>query len=85
MVQRGGKRLGAGRKPGASFAQMVSPVEKKKFVEFILATYMGDMKLAVWVGDQLFGKAPQPIQGEFSGTLTLTFDDSFISASKANK
>lgn len=40
---------------------MVSFEERKKFVEFILDTYMGDMRLAVWLGNQLFGQAPQAL------------------------
>lgn len=43
------------------FADFVGEDEKKKFVEFILDQYMGDMRLALWFGDQLFGRAPQSI------------------------
>jgi hypothetical protein len=39
----------------------VSQADKDQFVEFMLANYMGDMRIAVWMGDQLFGKAPQSI------------------------
>lgn len=40
---------------------MVSHAEKAKFVQFVLETYMGDMALARWMGDQLFGRAPQSL------------------------
>lgn len=66
-MARGGARPGAGRKPGASFAQLVSLAEKKKFVEFVLDQYMGDIRLALWMGDQLFGKAPQSIDHTTKG------------------
>jgi hypothetical protein len=64
-MAKGGARPGSGRKKGSTtvpqFRNYVSDTERKKFVEFILDSYMGDMRLAVWLGDQLFGKAPQPI------------------------
>lgn len=64
-MAKGGRREGAGRKPGSvtvrPFREFVTDAEKKKFVEFILDTYMGDMRVAVWLGNQLFGQAPQSI------------------------
>jgi hypothetical protein len=67
-MAKGGARPGSGRKKGSTtvpqFRNYVSDVERKKFVEFILDSYMGDMRLAVWLGDQLFGKAPQPLTGD---------------------
>ena len=60
-MAKGGKRPGAGRPPRASFNDMVNFAERKKFVEFVLDQYMGDMRLATWMGNQLFGQAPQSI------------------------
>lgn len=63
-MAKGGARPGAGRKAGPTakpFRDYVSEEDKAQFVEFMLANYMGDMRLAVWVGDQLMGKAPQTI------------------------
>jgi hypothetical protein len=53
-----------GTKTVPQFRDYVSDTERKKFVEFVLDSYMGDMRLAVWLGDQLFGKAPQPLTGD---------------------
>lgn len=64
MAKKGGARPGAGRPKGSGmkpFRDYVSDEEKKKFVEFILDQYMGDMRLALWFGNQLFGQAPQSI------------------------
>ena len=64
MAKNGGARPGAGRKPGPTakpFREFVSEEEKQKFVEFILDQYMGDMRLAIWLGNQLYGQAPQSI------------------------
>jgi hypothetical protein len=68
---RGGRREGAGRKPGTKlvkpFREYVSEEEKLKLVEFILDQYMGDMRLAQWFGNQLFGQAPQSIDHTTQG------------------
>jgi hypothetical protein len=64
---KGGARPGAGRPKGVHnikpFRDYVSEEERLKFVEFILDHYMGDMRLAQWFGNQLFGQAPQSING----------------------
>lgn len=72
-MARGGKRPGAGRKPRASFSELVSTAERKKFVEFVLETYMGDMRLAMWMGDQLFGRASQAVElsGKDGGPIQI--------------
>jgi hypothetical protein len=65
-MAKGGKQPGAGRPKGSTnkirFADFVSAKDHATFVEFILSTYMGDMRLATWVGDQLFGKATQAVE-----------------------
>ena len=66
-MAKGGYRPGAGRKKGLTFAEMVSPAEKRKFVEFILDQYMGDMRLATWMGDHLFVKPVQQIDHTTGG------------------
>jgi hypothetical protein len=74
-MAKGGARPGAGRKKGSTtvpqFRNYVSDAERKKFVEFILDSYMGDMRLAVWLGDQLFGRAPQPLTGPDGGAIEI--------------
>lgn len=44
------------------FADYVTPEDRNTFAEFMISSYMGDMNVAKWVGDQLFGKAPQPLE-----------------------
>ena len=74
---KGGARPGAGRPAGSKtvpqFRDYVSEDERKKFVEFVLDQYMSDIRLATWLVDQLFGKAPQPVVGEDGGLSFLTF------------
>lgn len=67
---KGGARPGAGRPKGTGikpFRDYVSEEERLKFVEFILDSYMGDMRLAQWFGNQLFGQAPQSIDHTTKG------------------
>jgi hypothetical protein len=65
-MAKGGARPGAGRPTGSTnvpkFRDFVNQEERDKFVEFILDQYMGDMRLALWLGDQLFGKATQAVE-----------------------
>jgi hypothetical protein len=62
----GGKRPGAGRPKGTTnvprFSDYITDEERKKFVEFILDNYMGDMRLAQWMGDHLFIKPKQELE-----------------------
>jgi hypothetical protein len=73
---KGGARPGAGRPKGVHnlkpFRDYVSEDEKVKFAEFILDQYMGDMRLAVWLGNQLYGQAPQSIDHTTKGEAMPT-------------
>jgi hypothetical protein len=64
----GGKRKGAGRPKGSTnvprFSDYITEKDRKTFVEFVLETYMGDMRLAQWMGDHLFAKPPTTIAGD---------------------
>ena len=48
IMALGGKRPGSGRKKGSTtvpqFRAFVSEEDRKTFVEFVLASYMGDMR-----------------------------------------
>jgi hypothetical protein len=74
-MAKGGARPGAGRPKGTKtvpqFRDYVSEKDRNQFVEFILDSYMGDMRLAVWLGDHLFGKAPQPLTGPEGGPMEI--------------
>lgn len=48
--------------------------DRKEFVQFIRETYKHDPYLAKWYGDQLFGKAVQPLAGHDGGAL-FSYDD----------
>ena len=49
----------------------------REFVEFTLDNYKEDSRLHTWFGDQIFGKAVQPIGNEDGKPLRVEFDSSF--------
>ena len=66
MAQHGGKREGSGRKKGSKTLQLRDYLKQQDidtFVEFLLANYMEDGRLMIWMGDHIFGKAVQPLSG----------------------
>lgn len=67
-MAKGGARTGAGRPVGSKtvwrFQDYVSKKDRDEFVEFMLATYKGDMNVAKWVGDHLFAKPAQAVVTE---------------------
>ena len=80
-MARGGKQPGAGRPKGSknkySIHDYFTKGDVKEFVEFLKSTYMEDPRLMVWLGDQLFGKAVQPIGNDNGQPLLIAFDPSF--------
>lgn len=76
----GGKRPGAGRKPGKTvrLLDLLSSKDIEAFKKYLLANYTKDNRLAVWMGDHIFGKAPQSLTGPDGGALRIEFDSSFI-------
>ncbi len=72
----GGKRKGAGRKPGqlrwrAELVQYMDKEEnKRKFYNAIQKKLeSGDTKMITWLGDQLIGKATQTVQGDMNAEV----------------
>lgn len=54
-----GRPKGSVTKP--QFRTYTTEKQRKEFVEWVLETYKEKPELAKWVGDQIFGKAVQPI------------------------
>lgn len=80
-MARGGKRQGAGRKPGST----VRPVLRTFYTQAEIKAYVDDLKeraktdarLKVFEGEHLFGKAVQPIGNDETGSLIISFDKTF--------
>lgn len=77
MAVRGGKREGAGRKPGSKTLKLLELLQKKgkkthknenhyieEFLDFLLENYMEDTRLMVWMGEHIFGKPTQMHSGD---------------------
>lgn len=74
MAKRGGKRVGAGRKPGEGlprFSTYWKDEEIKDFFEYLKKRARKSDKIAIFVGEHLFGKATQPVLGENGEPLTF--------------
>jgi hypothetical protein len=72
----GGKRAGAGRKPGSKQKPHISDYwTKDQIASFFNDMYKRqkkDARIAVWCGDQLSGKATQAITGADGGPVEIT-------------
>ncbi len=67
MSRRGGKRKGAGAYEGQvrpHFDAYWTADEIKDFMEDMKKRAKKDSRIAIWLGDHLFGKAPQPISND---------------------
>jgi hypothetical protein len=53
------------------FHTYTNEIDRKEFVAWVRENYKTDPNLAKWYGDQMFGKATQPISGSDLGELVL--------------
>jgi hypothetical protein len=93
-MAKGGARPGAGRPKGSTYLNLREVLERRgkeddkdyiaEFTAFLLANYMEDTKLMIWVGEHLFGKPVQPVEADVTGTLSLSFDNAFASQPKTD-
>lgn len=74
MGNHGGKRLGSGNKEGSvrpNFYKFMDPNDVREFMDWVKRNYKKNPRLAIWLGDHLFGKATQPIAGENEEPVTI--------------
>ncbi len=90
MSTRGGKREGAGRKAGTILRPRISVIEHFKpkevtaFFNDLKKRAKTDSKIALYLAEQMTGKAPQSMSVDMGGNLTITFDNAFTSSPEAN-
>jgi hypothetical protein len=92
-MARGGKRPGAGRPEGKANRPSILeywngtayPKPVMDYFAHITKRYKKSDKLATWVGDQLCGKAMQPIGGDMDLNLRVVFDSSFDATPRKTK
>ena len=58
-MKKMGRPVGSTTRP--QFYTYIDETDRVAFVKWAMAKYKEDPQLAKWVGDQLFGKAVQPI------------------------
>lgn len=68
-----GRPLGATNRP--QFHTYTTEIERKEYVKWVMKNYKKSYDLAKWYGDQLFGKASQPITGPEGGALILEISE----------
>lgn len=74
-MANGGKRPGAGRPKGSAMLRLHDVMKKRdidEFVEYLLNSYMDEPRIALWMADHIFGKAPQPVTGPDGGPIQVT-------------
>jgi hypothetical protein len=85
MAGIGGKMPGAGRPKGSTTRIKVldyfTDEELKVFWSDLKEKAKTDTKVALYFAEQMTGKAMQPVEGNFEGTLSLTFDKTFNESS----
>lgn len=94
MAQNGGKRIGAGRKPGSTNREYVdvrdyyTDQEVKEFFTDLYKRAKTSDKIAVYLAEQMTGKASQAVDVGVTGNISVTFDQSFnapTSETKSNR
>lgn len=74
MANQGGKRQGAGNKEGSvrpNFYKFMEPEDVREYMNWVKKNYKKNPRLAIWLGDHLFGKATQPLTGESEEPITI--------------
>lgn len=80
-MAKGGYRPGSGRKPGRADLPKIhsyfTPKELEDFINNLKARAETSDKIAVFLAEQVWGKAPQPIGTSDGKPLLVAFDNAF--------
>lgn len=79
----GGRPVGSTTRPRVSVIEHFSPDEIAELFADLKAKAKSDSKVAIWLAEQMTGKAPQAMSIDMGGNITISFDASFTS-SKTN-
>lgn len=82
MAKKGGKQPGAGRPKGSTTKPRISDFLTQQDVEKLLdkayeLARNGSENMLKFILEQHFGKAIQPVEGDFKGNITVAFDPIF--------
>ena len=75
IARENGKKGGRPKGSGINIRDYMKEKDIKVFFEFVMANYMEDTKLTVWVGDHLMGKASQALDVTSGGKPLLISSD----------
>lgn len=64
-----GRPIGATTRP--QFYTYTDENDRKEFAAWVKKNYKKDPVLAKWYGDQMYGKAPQPLVGDIDNPIQL--------------
>jgi hypothetical protein len=82
MAKFGGKQPGSGRPKGSTTKPRLSDYLTEKEINAIVKkakelALAGNENMIKLITEQHFGKAIQPVEGDFKGEVILKFDNSF--------
>lgn len=64
------------------FRDFVTDKDIETWMEILRDQIVQDNKLMMWALDHYFGKAHQTVEGNLTGSLTITFDNAFTPSAK---
>lgn len=73
----GGRPKGSGTRPRFSVIEHFTSEEIKTFFDNLMKRSKDDSRIAIYLAEQITGKAPQSMNIDMAGSLTLTFDNAF--------
>src|SRR3990167_1168365 len=71
--KKGGRPKGSTNVP--QFRDHITQKDIDAWLEILRDQVVQDNKLLMWALDHYYGKAPQPIQGEFTGSLVIEISE----------
>lgn len=79
-----GRPKGSITRPRVSVIEHFSPKEVEEFFNDLKKRAKTDSRIALYLAEQMTGKAPQAMSLDVGGNLTITFDNAFTPQTKNN-
>ena len=74
-----------GSKNRPQFYTYVTEIERVEFVKWVKENFKKDANLARWYGEQMFGKAPQPLTNSEGGDLPVPIVNLNVQRNNSNE
>lgn len=82
--KKGGRPKGTTTRPRFSVIEHFTPDEIKEFFDDLMQRAKKDSKIAIYLAEQITGKAPQAMNIDMTGKIEIKFDDAFTPHSETN-